>query len=195
MLRILIAGILILATLTACATLPKPNPGAEARLQEANAALDSMSGATTTFYGNLETLLRDIRALYDRPGWDDMAAIIAFRSSAGESDDDFSVDQGLKSALDDWTVKWGDSGEDLVQYYRSLADRCSISEARRIGLIGRIASLQAMYLEVTFLELSANRYPQAETAYGTVEALSKAESELSSYTLNPLGLYEVKPSL
>jgi hypothetical protein len=103
------------------------------------------------------------------------------------------MDQGMENALDEWTVKWGDSGEDLFLHYRSLVDRCSIAEARRIGLIGRIASLQAIYLEVTFLELAADRYSQAETIFGTVEALSKAENELSSYSLNALGLYDVKP--
>ncbi len=123
-----------------------------------------------------------------------MESIVAFTSHVDEWEDDTSVDQGLQNALDDWTVKWGESGEDLFLHYRSLADRCSISEARRIGLIGRIASLQAVYLEVTFMELAADRYPQAEISYGTVEALSKAENELNSYALNTLGLYDVKRS-
>jgi hypothetical protein len=192
--RNLMVGVLILASLAACTTLPKPNPQAEARLQEANPALDSLSTATAAFYAKLEPLLQDIKTLHEHPGWSDMEAITAFTRPDGEMEDDFSVDQGLQKALDDWSAKWGESGEDLFQYTRSLVDRCSISEARRIGLIGRIASLQALYLEVIFLELSANRYSQAETIYGTVEALSKAENELNSYTLDPSGLYDVKPA-
>jgi hypothetical protein len=178
----------------ACATLQKQNPRAEARLQEANAALESLSAESTAFYGNLVPLLQNIRALYDHPGWSDMATTLAFTSRPDEWEDDASVHQGLQYALDDWTTKWGESGEDLFQHYRALVDRCSISEARRIGLIGSIASLQAAYLEVTFMELSADRYPQAEISYGTVEALSAAENELNSYALNTLGLYDVKPA-
>jgi len=194
MLRNLMAGILIVASLAACATLPKPSPRAEARLQEANAALDSLGEASNAFYEKLQPLLQDIRALYDQPGWNDMETIIAATISGGDIDDDFSTDYDLQNALDGWTAKWGDSGEDLLLQYRSLVDRCSISEARRIGLIGRIASLQAMYLEAVFVELSANHHSQAEVIFGTVEALSKAENELNSYTLNAVGLYEVQPS-
>ena len=194
MFRNLMAGILILASLAACATVPKPTPRAEASLREANAALDSLSEASTVFYEKLQTLLQDIRALTDHPGWSDMETIIAATTSGGEIDDDISMDYDLQNALDGWTAKWGDSGEDLFLQYRSLADRCSISEARRIGLIGRLSSLQAMYLEAVFVELAANHHSQAEAIFGTVEALSKAENELNSYTLNAIGLYEVKPS-
>ena len=193
MLLRLIGGVLILTSLMACATIPKQNPRAEARLQEANAVLETLSADSTTFYDNLAALLQNIRALYDHPGWSDMVSIIAIASDVEEWEDDASFDQGLQNALDDWTAKWGESGEDLFLHYRALVDRCSISEARRIGLIGRIASLQTIYLEVTFMELSANRYPQAEISYGTVEALSKTENELNSYALNTLGLYDVKP--
>jgi hypothetical protein len=192
MLRNLMAGVLILASLAACATLPKPNPRAEARLQEANTALDSLSADSTAFYEKLEVLRQDIKELYEHPGWSEMEAVIASATSRTEIEDDFFADQDLQNALDAWTAKWGDSGEDLFLHYRSLADRCSISEARRIGLIGRLSSLQALYLEAVFVELSANRYAQAETIFGTVQALSKAEDELNSYALNAIGLYEVR---
>ena len=123
-----------------------------------------------------------------------MAAIIALSAPEAQAEADFSVDQDLETALDEWTTRWGISGEALFSRYLALADRCSISEARRIGLIGRLASLQALYLEVTFRELSANRNAQAEAAFGTVEALSKSEDELNSYTLNAIGLYDAQAS-
>jgi hypothetical protein len=192
--RNLMVGVLILASLTACTTLPKPSPIAEARLQEANPALDSLSTATSAFYANVEPLLQDIKALHGHPGWSDMEAIIAVTRPDDDIEDNFPADQGLQKALDDWSAKWGESGEDLFLYYRSLVDRCSISEARRIGVIGRIVSLQSLYLEVIFLELADNRYSQAEAIYGTVETLSKAENELNSFTLNSSGLYDVKPA-
>ncbi len=194
MLRNLMVGGLVLLSLAACATLPKPNPRIEARLLEGNTALDGWTVDATAFYSRLEVLLQDIEALYDHPGWSEMETVIAFTTSRADLEDDLAVDQGLQKALDEWTAQWGDSGEDLFLYYRSLADRCSISEARRIGLIGRLSSLQALYLEAVFMELSANRYAQAEAIFGTVEALSKAEAELNSYALNAIGLYEVKPS-
>lgn len=194
MFRNLMAGVLILASLAACATLPKPNPRVEARLQEANTALDSLSGDTTAFYAKLEVLRQDIWALYHRPGWSEMETIVAFTTSRTEIEDDFSLDPYLENALDVWTAKWGESGEDLFLHYRSLADLCTISEARRIGLIGRLSSLQALFLEAVFAELLANRYTRAETIFGTVEALGKAEDELNSYTLNAIGLYEVNPT-
>jgi hypothetical protein len=194
MLRNLMAGVLIVTSLAACATLPESKPGAEARLQEANAAMDSLSTASTAFYENLEPLLQDIKALYEYPGWSDMEAIIVATTSEAEIADDFSMDQHLESALDEWSARWEDSGEDLFLHYRTLADRCTISEARRIGLIGRLSSLQAGYLEAVFVELAADRYSRAEAIFGTVEALSKAENELNSYTLNAIGLYDVRTS-
>jgi hypothetical protein len=194
MLRNLIGGVLMLAILGACATVPKANPGAEAKLQAANASLDALSADITTFYGYLETLLHEIKTLSGHPGWNDMAAMISATGSTPEGEDEIPVTQDLTNHLDDWTAKWGESGEKLYSRYLSLADRCTISEARRIGLIGRLASMQALYLEVTFLELSANRQPQAEAAFATVEALSKTQEELDSYPLSDIGLYEVTSS-
>jgi hypothetical protein len=191
MLRNLMGGVLMLAIVGACATVPKANPGAEARLREANASLDALTADLTTFYGHLEALLYSIKTFSEHPGWNDLAAMISATGSIPEGEDEISVDQDLANQLDDWTAKWGESGEQLYSQYLSLADRCTISEARRIGLIGRLASMQAMYLEVTFLELSANRQAQAEAAFGTVEALSKTQEELESYSLNDIGLYAV----
>jgi len=194
MFRNLIGGVLILASLAACATMPRPNPRVEAKLQEANTALDSLSPGITVFYDNLVVLLEDIRALYEYPGWGDLETIIASTASSDQDESASSIAGDLKVALDDWTTKWGHSGERLFSRYLSLVDRCSASEARRIGLIGRLASVQATYLETTLMELSANRYSQATSIYGTVEALSKSEDELNSFTLNAIGLYDVRPS-
>jgi hypothetical protein len=194
MFRNLIGGVLILASLGACATMPGPNPRVEARLQEANSALDTLSADITAFYEKLEMLLEDIVALYENPGWGDLETIIASTVTDNQDETESSIGRDLKAALDRWTTNWGDSGERLFSRYLSLVDRCSASEARRIGLIGRLASIQATYLEATLLELSANRYTQATSIYGTVEALGKSEDELNSFTLNAIGLYDVKPS-
>lgn len=187
MLHNLVAGVLVLILLTGCATLPKANPDAEAKLQRANASLDALSGEITAFYGHLETLLHEIRTLHEQPGWNDLAAMISATVSplAGEGETPAVPD------LTDQLDRWGASGEQLYSQYLSLADRCSISEARRIGLIGRLAAMQALYLEVTFMELSANRQSRAEAAFASVEALSKTQEELESYTVNDIGLYEV----
>jgi hypothetical protein len=194
MFRNLIGGVLILASLSACATMPGPNPRVEARLNEANTVLDSLSADMTVFYENLEVLLEAIKALYEYPGWDDMETIVSSTVSEDQDETESSITPDLKVALDHWTTNWGDSGERLFSRYVSLVDRCSASEARRIGLIGRLASIQATYLEATLLELAANRYSQAKSIFGTVEALSKSEDELNSFTLNAIGLYDVKPS-
>ncbi len=70
MFRYPIAVVLILSSLMACATLPKQNPKAEARLQEANAALESLSVDSTTFYGNLVTLMERYQSALRSPGLD-----------------------------------------------------------------------------------------------------------------------------
>ena len=54
MLRSLLSSVLMVMSLAACATLPKPNPGTAAKLQAANASLDTLTTDLTTFYGNLE---------------------------------------------------------------------------------------------------------------------------------------------
>jgi len=183
---------LILASLAACATMPRSDPRVEAKLQEANDALYSLSADITRFYENLEILLDDIQALYEHSGWDELESIIASGVSGYQDEGESSTSTDLKAALDHWSTKWGDSGERLFSLYLYLADRCSASEARRIGLIGRLASIQATYLEVTLMELSANRYSQAKAIYGTVEALSSSEDELNSYAMNAIDLYDVK---
>jgi hypothetical protein len=189
--RSLWSCVLVLISLGACATLPKANPGAEAKLREANAALDTLSADLNAFYEYLQTLLQDIMTLSEEPGWSEMEVIIATRDATLVSEQETPLDRELKEELSDWTMKWGDSGEELFAQYLSLADRCSISEARRIGLIGRLVSMQAWYLEITFLELSVNRQAQAEAAYRTVEALANTQDELDSYALDATGLYEV----
>jgi hypothetical protein len=145
----------------------------------------------TTFYDNLQTLLNDIKVLYEHPGWYDMEAIIASSASDYQNMSESSFTPDFKAALDHWSTKWGDSGEGLFSRYLSLVDRCSASEARRIGLVGRLASIQATYLEAILMELLANRYAQAKAVYDTVEALSSSENELNSYSLNAIELYPV----
>jgi hypothetical protein len=185
--------ILLLVTLMGCATMPKANPRVEAKLEEANAALDRLSADLPLFYSNLEALLQDLKTLYDYPGWSDLEAILASTFPEPENEERVPGNLGMKQALHDWMARWGESGEDLYSRYLSLVDRCTISEARRIGLAGRLSSLQATYLEVTFMELAANRHAQAKAVFATVEALSKAEDELNSYSLNALDLYDAKP--
>ena len=194
MVNSLICGVLVLVSLSACATLPKSNPGMEARLDEANAALDRLSVDINAFYENLEVLLSQIKALSGHPGWIDMEAIIAVHASNDQPESEASTPFDLETALDDWTARWGDPGESMFLRSLSLIDLCSASEARRIGLIGRLASLQAAFLEVTLMELSANRYSRAKAIFETVDALSKSEDELNSFTLNAIGLYEVEQS-
>ena len=43
MVRKLMGFVLVLVSLAACATVPKSNPGTEARVQEANSSLDALS--------------------------------------------------------------------------------------------------------------------------------------------------------
>ncbi len=194
MLRSLMSCLLVLTSLGACATLPQANPKTEAKLREANAALYALSADIHAFYESLEPLLRDIRTLSEHPGWRDMEVLITAGEATPGDEQEIPLDRERKKALSDWTAKWGDSGDRLFAQYQALADRCSISEARRIGLIGRLVSMQAGYLEITFLELSANRESQAEAIFSTVEALSKTQEELDSYTPDALGLYQVASS-
>lgn len=190
MLPRLLGCILVLIHLGACAALPKANSRAEAKLLEANATLDSLRADINAFYESLNILLADIRTLGEQPGWYEMAAIIAAGEATPGGEDELLPDGDRQNKFSHWTAEWGDSGEELLFQYQSLADRCSISEARRIALVGRLLAMQAWYLEITFRELAANRQDQAEAAYGTVEALSSTQEELESYPLDPTGLYE-----
>jgi hypothetical protein len=191
MLRSLMSCLLVLLSLGACATLPQANPRTEAKLREANAALYALSADINTFYESLEPLLLDIKTLSEHSGWSDMEVLITAGEATSVGEQAIPPDREQINELSEWTAKWGDSGEELFARYQALADRCSISEARRIGLIGRLVSMQAWYLEITFLELSANRESQAEAVYSTVEALSKTQEELDSYTPDAIGLYQV----
>jgi hypothetical protein len=190
--RGIMSTVIMLACVAACTTMPMRNPRVEVKLQEADSVLYTLSADLSAFYEKLSVLFDDIKALYQHPGWDDMEAIIASDFSDFQDEDESSSSTDLKAALGAWSRKWGDSGERFFSRYLTLVDRCSASEARRIGLIGRLASIQATYLEAVLMELSANRYSQAKAIFDTVEALGSSENELNSYALNSIDLYEVK---
>lgn len=178
----------LLATLLGCASIGKP-PRAASGLKAAGTKLDTTLQEVTDFYTDLEPLLEGIRGLREHPGWNDMELIVMEQSQDmedGEAEPSPSVD----AALEDWSAKWGESGQAFFLRYLALADRCSAMEMRRIGLGGQLAALQAVYLEAVFLELSAGREAEAQSIFETVQALGKTEDELNSFQLDALGLYD-----
>lgn len=188
-LRFLFLNSLLIASLLGCATLPKPKPDVESTLAKADAALGAISEELQTFQKDLSSLLSDIHTLYSHPGWSEMEVIVLDTVLVQDSRESESDEASLEEALEEWSSRWGTSGESLYLRYLALADRCSAMEMRRINLAANLAAIQATYLEATLMELDAQREDQARLIFQTLEAVGKAEDELNSYRLNETGLY------
>ncbi len=175
-----------------CATVPARNPLAEAKVVEANQALDQLNVDVALFYLDAEAAMQQVKQLHEKPGWTDMAEVIretpAIRAyvDGGEP-----VDFASLPAVAQWTRKWNTPWKSLFSEYIGLVDRCSILEARRTALLERLFVVQAKYIGATTMELSKGRYEQGKSIYSMVDTLSGTEAELNAYQLNSIGLYDV----
>jgi hypothetical protein len=183
-----LAAALCLGTVTGCASLAKPAQEITTRAIDRN--MDRLTAELELFYNDLGLLLGAIETLYQRPGWPDMEAILVISIAIPDRLDQEWAETQVEEKLEDWTDTWGESGQALYLTYLAIADRCSALEMRRIGLLGQLAALQASYLQGTFAALSHEGEARARSLFDTVEALSRIEEELNSYSLNDLGLYD-----
>jgi hypothetical protein len=185
-------GMAILAAvlLSACATIPARNPQAEAKLVEANRDLDALNGQIQLFYADFGTLQAAVAKLYTEPGWSEMRELILATPSIQDPESDPKTEFMASPAFASLKGKKDKSWEPLFDKYSALADRCTILEAKRISMLEKLLAAQAKYIGATLLELNARRYEQGKSIYSVVDLLGKTQTELESYNLNALGLYE-----
>lgn len=176
-----------------CATMVVKNPEAERRLISANEALASLQDGIEELYADLETVRQDLRMFYDRPGWPEMREIIMTLSSADGSDDpDAELQTFAETESAQWTAAWREPWEDRFRDYLELVRRCTALEARRIGLQAELFKVQGMFLGVSVMEYSSGRYDQGQASDEVVGLLSRSAEELGSYSVDEVGLYEVR---
>lgn len=169
------------------------NPEAERRLISANEALASLQDGIEELYADLETVRQDLRMFYDRPGWPEMREIIMTLSSADGSDDpDAELQTFAETESAQWTAAWREPWEDRFRDYLELVRRCTALEARRIGLQAELFKVQGMFLGVSVMEYSSGRYDQGQASDEVVGLLSRSAEELGSYSVDEVGLYEVR---
>ncbi len=179
--------------LSGCATFPGKTPTAEKStavaniLSIANLGLDDFEVRAQLFYSDIHPLTTDIKALYARPGWPEMEAIVLTNSVLREPEG--KVPELPEMA--EWSLRWKRPWEELYSDYLALVDRCSIMEAKRMSLKETLLVLESKYVQAVSMELNSGTYGSAKTIYGVVEALEKYEVDLDSYAIGPIGLYEV----
>lgn len=180
--------------LSACAgarVAQPPDPRAAALAEEAGAFLDTVAENTQRLYADLGALRGELLELTSRPEWPEMEAIILETPSARLLEGDYMEDMESSPAVKAWTRKWKQPWKPIFRDYISLADRCSIVEARRAALKSRITEVQVKYLLAAQAEQAAGRADQAESLIQMVDLLSQSINELDAFTPNELGLYDV----
>lgn len=194
MARSALLSCIIFLLLCSCATAPpSKNPEADAALAQANVALDQVNQSTQRFYAEFDELWKDLIVLYDHPGWSDMRRIIESFPNPEEESGDPAEETALANAKAEWTLKWNEPWEMMFARYLELVKRCTALEVRRIALISDIMGVQGKFLGVSVMEYSSGRYEQGRATDSVVEILSRSSEELSSYTINSLGLYDTEP--
>ncbi|MCU0573641.1 MAG: hypothetical protein MUC41_11685 [Syntrophobacteraceae bacterium] len=184
--------LLILAS-GGCATLPVGSDEAQVRLIEANVALGGLQDRIEQLYADMETVRQDLAAFYQEPGWPEMRQIIlTVLSAEGSEDDDTNLQTVAETATDEWASRWGEPWEDRFAEYLGMVRRCTALEARRIALQAELFGVQGKFLGVSVANYSRGRYEQGMASDEVVELLSRSAEDLGSYSLDEVGLYEVR---
>lgn len=191
----LMASVLLIAALSGCASLPgkagiAPQVAAtEAKLQEANAALDAVNEQSSAFYGELASLTSEIKEFQDRPGWSEFEKILMDYPSLRDPDREAEITPDMKTRLSEWARKWKTPWEETLAAYHRFVDKCTILEAKRLAVREKTLVVQAKYLRAVLVESSAGREKEGKEIFEVVEALDRTNAELDSYRVNELGLY------
>jgi hypothetical protein len=201
--RHLIAFALLAALTAGCASVPGEKPqteakhsGAmldtEAKLSDANSALDSANERSAAFYAQLAPVLEEIKQFCSRPGWIEFEQILLEFPSLRDTDIQIEITPEIESRLDEWGRRWNTSWEDTLIGYHDLVDKCIILEAKKLSVRERLLAVQAKYLAAVMIELSAGREQRGREIYSVIELLDKSVEELNSYQADDLGLYRFK---
>jgi len=186
--------ILLIAALSGCAglpgrgsVLPRP-PEAEAKLMEANRALDDVKEQLSVFHTQLASVLQEIKEFRSRPGWNEFEQILLEYPSLKDPENEAEI-AGAESLLSEWGLKWKASWEDTLEGYHYLVDKCSLLEAKKLAVRENLLAVQTRYLSAVVMEASAGREREGKEIYSIVETLDKTNEELNSCQLDDLGLH------
>ncbi len=190
MFRLIVTVVLIAVSFCGCATTPVKDPDAEAKVADANSALDSLNAQTAQFYEDLRAVTEAISTLQNNPGWDDMERIITDTPSLKSLEGDLDEEARSNQQLAEWSKKWKAPWQPLVSAYLKLADKCIVLEARRLALRERVFVVEAKFIAATLVTSSSN-YKEAKSLFAVVDILGRSEGELDSFSMNDIGLYKV----
>lgn len=195
--RTLFAVAIAVGTLAGCATAPKGMsqegiPQAEAKLLEANSALDSANEQSAAFYAQFGEIQQEIKEFCGRPGWAEFEQVLLEYPSLRDVDNEIEITPEIEARLIAWGEKWKTSWREMLADYRGLVDKCIIMEAKRLATRERVLAVQAKYLGAVLLEVAAGREEQGKAIYSLMELLDSSGAELNSHQTDELGLYRVK---
>jgi hypothetical protein len=191
----LLASIFLISAVSGCAGLqgrgglaPQPSK-TEAKLTEANTALDAANERSTVFYSELASVLREIKEFQARPGWPEFEQFLLDYPALRDPDKDAEITPDMRSLFSAWGLKWKTQWEKTLHDYHGLVDKCTILEAKRLAVRERFLTVQAKYLAAVLMEVSAGHEKEGKEILSVVESLDKTNAELDSYRTNDLGLY------
>ncbi len=194
--RSVTAAAVLLVLTAGCASVPGPRGPAqspahniEARLVEANNALDAVNEQSTAFYTQLGQTRQKVKEFCSLPGWVEFEQILLEFPALRDPDNDNELTPEMESRLAAWGRKWKVSWQDRLINYLQLVDTCTILEAKRLAVRERMLAVQAKFLAVVMLESYAGREKEAKEIYSVVEMLDNAGVELNSYQPDDLGLF------
>ena len=190
----IISCIFLIAALSGCASLPGRSsvppspPEAEAKLMEANRALDDAKEQLSVFYAQQASALQEINEFRGRPGWNEFEQILLEYPLLKDPDNEAEI-EGVESRLSEWSLKWKTPWKKTLGDYYNLVDECSLLEAKKAAVRQKLLAVQARYLTAVVMEASAGRAKQGEEIYSVVKTLDKSNEELNSCQPDDLGLY------
>lgn len=192
--------VLLIALLSGCASFSRSvpggdklsNPKAEAKLVEANTALDSVNEQSAAFYSQFEKVATEVKEFCSRHGWLEFEQILLEYPLLREVDNEIEITNEIESRFSDWASRWNRSWEETFTAYHELVDKCIIVDARRLAVRERLLAVQGKYIAAVMLEISAGREKQAREIYSIVEVLDKSGAELNSYQVDDLGLFHIR---
>ncbi len=195
-LRRFIALAVIAALSAGCASVvPNQKQGADitpevqAKLVDANKALDFANERAEAFYSQLAPVQEEIKQFCSRPGWNEFEQILLEFPDLRDTDNQIEITPEMESRLADWGRRWSTSWEVALTGYHDLVDKCIILEAKRLAARERLLAVQAKYLVAVMAEISAGNEQRGKDIYAVVEILDKTGAELNSYRTDDLGLY------
>lgn len=183
---------LVLVILASCASTHKSPAVSTAQfmIADGDAQLASLQEEFRRMYQDMGDLMESIALLHAHPGWPEMEQIIRSTTFEEEGGSDEPLNGDTGEALENWSAKWGESGEEFYSRFLNLVQQCTFLEVRRLSLRLKLRSVEIRLVHALALEATSKTRSGGGVIQAALDDLEALERQIDLYTINDLGLYE-----